>query len=330
MLARRRRQISAQAWRRSRAPTAPQLLLLPLLLPIRPTRTRRRLQLLPPRRPARELAQLHAADGGVNVGHARVETNDLVAVARLHPLIAQQPHLPGAQGEHPRAVADLRQQLQRRIGRQLERELARVRQYGIARDNEELELGVRCMAAGIYDDQGKLVAGLSVSAPADRLELARRMGADLVLDVTTTTPADPIAVEAATLAVTWVKVVTRSAAPVATEAATVEVDGASLTTAKPVGATLAAMVASSLPTARAGPNVIDAARVAVSLRLFPRLAGPSVTEEPITAISSIGMIPLATPNVALAAMVAKNFCSCAKLPVGKTLAAMVAVTCRSA
>ena len=34
------------------------------------------------------------------------------------------------------------------------------RQYGIARDNEELELGVRCMAAGIYDDQSRLVAGV--------------------------------------------------------------------------------------------------------------------------------------------------------------------------
>src|SRR3954471_2624941 len=52
----------------------------------------------------------------------------------------------------------------------LERELARVSQYGTARDDEELELGVRCMAAGILDDQGKLVAGLSISAPADRLE----------------------------------------------------------------------------------------------------------------------------------------------------------------
>ncbi|WP_047194362.1 IclR family transcriptional regulator [Caldimonas brevitalea] len=52
----------------------------------------------------------------------------------------------------------------------LERELARVKQQGTARDNEELELGVRCMAAGIRDDQGKLVAGLSISAPADRLE----------------------------------------------------------------------------------------------------------------------------------------------------------------
>jgi len=52
----------------------------------------------------------------------------------------------------------------------LERELSRVRQYGIARDNEELELGVRCIAAGIYDDQGKVLAGLFLSAPADRLE----------------------------------------------------------------------------------------------------------------------------------------------------------------
>ncbi len=52
----------------------------------------------------------------------------------------------------------------------LERELAKARQYGIARDNEELELGVRCMAAGIYDDQSRLVAGLSISAPADRLD----------------------------------------------------------------------------------------------------------------------------------------------------------------
>ena len=55
------------------------------------------------------------------------------------------------------------------IGR-LEKELANVRQFALARDDEELELGVRCMAAGVFDDQGKLIAGLSISAPADRLE----------------------------------------------------------------------------------------------------------------------------------------------------------------
>lgn len=57
------------------------------------------------------------------------------------------------------------------IGR-LERELTTVRHQTVARDDEELELGVRCMAAGIYDDQNKLIAGLSISAPSDRLEEA--------------------------------------------------------------------------------------------------------------------------------------------------------------
>lgn len=51
----------------------------------------------------------------------------------------------------------------------LERELAQVRRLGYARDNEELELGVRCLAAGVFDDTGMLQAGLSISAPSDRL-----------------------------------------------------------------------------------------------------------------------------------------------------------------
>jgi DNA-binding IclR family transcriptional regulator len=54
----------------------------------------------------------------------------------------------------------------------LDTELAQVRASGMARDDEELEPGVRCMAAGIRDDQGRLVAGLSLSAPSDRLEEA--------------------------------------------------------------------------------------------------------------------------------------------------------------
>ena len=52
----------------------------------------------------------------------------------------------------------------------LEAELSQVRAEGFARDNEELEMGVRCMAAGIYDDSSKLIAGLSISAPADRIQ----------------------------------------------------------------------------------------------------------------------------------------------------------------
>lgn len=52
----------------------------------------------------------------------------------------------------------------------LEKELNLVREQGYARDNEELELGVRCIAAGIYDDSARLVAGLSLSAPSDRMQ----------------------------------------------------------------------------------------------------------------------------------------------------------------
>jgi DNA-binding IclR family transcriptional regulator len=50
----------------------------------------------------------------------------------------------------------------------LEKEIERVRRHGIAYDNEEIEQGLRCVAAPIRDDSGDLVAGLSVSAPADR------------------------------------------------------------------------------------------------------------------------------------------------------------------
>jgi len=67
----------------------------------------------------------------------------------------------GLAGHNKNSITDLSQ---------LERELNLVRTHGYARDNEELELGVRCMAAGIYDDSGKLIAGLSISAPADRLQ----------------------------------------------------------------------------------------------------------------------------------------------------------------
>jgi len=50
----------------------------------------------------------------------------------------------------------------------LEREVDRVRRHGIAFDNEEIEQGLRCIAAPVRDDTGELVAGLSVSAPAER------------------------------------------------------------------------------------------------------------------------------------------------------------------
>ncbi|MFZ6875147.1 IclR family transcriptional regulator [Undibacterium sp. Di27W] len=67
----------------------------------------------------------------------------------------------GLAGHNKNSITDLAK---------LEKELAAVRENGYARDNEELELGVRCMAAGIHDDSGKMIAGLSISAPADRLQ----------------------------------------------------------------------------------------------------------------------------------------------------------------
>jgi len=54
----------------------------------------------------------------------------------------------------------------------LSTELEQVRSLGYAMDREEAEKGVSCIAAGIRDDEGTLVAGLSVSAPSDRLDAA--------------------------------------------------------------------------------------------------------------------------------------------------------------
>jgi DNA-binding IclR family transcriptional regulator len=67
----------------------------------------------------------------------------------------------GLAGHNKNSITDLAK---------LEKELSEVRENGYARDNEELELGVRCMAAGIRDDSGKMIAGLSISAPAGRLQ----------------------------------------------------------------------------------------------------------------------------------------------------------------
>ncbi len=50
----------------------------------------------------------------------------------------------------------------------LERELAKTRRHDLAHDNEEAEVGLRCVASPIRDDEGQIVAGLSISAPIDR------------------------------------------------------------------------------------------------------------------------------------------------------------------
>jgi IclR family transcriptional regulator, carbohydrate utilization repressor len=53
----------------------------------------------------------------------------------------------------------------------LKKELKLIAKSHIAHDKEELEIGVRCMASSIHNDRGELVAGLSISAPTERLRL---------------------------------------------------------------------------------------------------------------------------------------------------------------
>src|SRR5258706_8945565 len=55
----------------------------------------------------------------------------------------------------------------------LEKELERIRRNGYAVDNEEAELGVRCIGAGVRDDSGAIVAGVSFPSPPHRLKSAR-------------------------------------------------------------------------------------------------------------------------------------------------------------
>ena len=49
-------------------------------------------------------------------------------------------------------------------------ELAAVSSHGFAVDLEECELGLDCVAAPVHDESGQVIAALSISAPAVRLE----------------------------------------------------------------------------------------------------------------------------------------------------------------
>jgi DNA-binding IclR family transcriptional regulator len=49
------------------------------------------------------------------------------------------------------------------------RELASIREKGLSFDNEEYEVGLRCVAAPVQDNRGHVVAAISISGPAQRL-----------------------------------------------------------------------------------------------------------------------------------------------------------------
>ena len=65
----------------------------------------------------------------------------------------------GLPGKTPRSLTELSA---------LEKELDKIRRHDLAYDNEEAELGLRCIASPIRNDEGIIVAGLSISAPTDR------------------------------------------------------------------------------------------------------------------------------------------------------------------
>ena len=52
---------------------------------------------------------------------------------------------------------------------QILRELGRVRRDGFAMDNEEDALGMRCIGAPVFDQSGRAVAAISLTAPLQRL-----------------------------------------------------------------------------------------------------------------------------------------------------------------
>jgi IclR family transcriptional regulator, carbohydrate utilization repressor len=68
----------------------------------------------------------------------------------------------GLKGQTPNSITSLDA---------LKKELKNVVKAHAAYDKEELELGVRCIASAIHNDRGELVAGLSISAPTERLKI---------------------------------------------------------------------------------------------------------------------------------------------------------------
>ncbi len=66
---------------------------------------------------------------------------------------------------------------------QLRAELVRIKTQGYAFDNEEKSIGMRCVAAPIFNFYGEAIAGISISGPAIRLPLdAIEEASKLVMD----------------------------------------------------------------------------------------------------------------------------------------------------
>ncbi len=60
-----------------------------------------------------------------------------------------------------------------RTRKELDRELAKVCKQGFAIDDEEYELGLKCLGAPVRDDSGTANAAISIAGPANRLSTER-------------------------------------------------------------------------------------------------------------------------------------------------------------
>ncbi|MHB1653989.1 MAG: IclR family transcriptional regulator [Desulfitobacteriaceae bacterium] len=61
-------------------------------------------------------------------------------------------------------------------------ELQKVRQNGIAYDNQEIEEGLSCIAAPIFDYGGRVIAAISVAGPTERIEQRKEEISSLMRD----------------------------------------------------------------------------------------------------------------------------------------------------
>ncbi len=132
-----------------------------------------------------ETANIYVEDGGEAVCIGQVECRQVMrAIARPGGRVRM--HCSGAgkallawRSDEELAVILRRHGLPRATERTIDRparlreELARIRERGFATDDEEYAVGLRCVAAPVFDEQGYAVAALSVSGPLARLDDAR-------------------------------------------------------------------------------------------------------------------------------------------------------------
>ena len=65
--------------------------------------------------------------------------------------------------------------------RALQRQLEEIRKTGYAVDDEEFDIGVRCIAVPIFDFRNKAIGSIGISGPASRITTERLPALDAVV-----------------------------------------------------------------------------------------------------------------------------------------------------